>query len=164
MAKKKTSSKLKSNTSTKAWNMLLDGKSCKEIGNILGYTTAAIKAYAKRKFKANSMKLWADEIKEVGICEIPGCKKTTDRQAHHLLDKDVWPHLSRDLTNGICLCSHHHRLNLDISPHTTLPAVQAFLQFIIWDRSGVFAWYEDHKHDEKYQPFDYEAAYHELSS
>lgn len=163
MSKKKTSSKLKSNTSTRAWAMLLEGRTCKEIGNILGYTTAAIKAYAKRKFKANSMKLWADEIKEVGACEIPGCNKTTDLQGHHLLDKDVWPHLSRDLTNGICLCSHHHRLNLEISPHTTLPAVLAFFGFIVHERAGVWSWYEERKLDQKYQPFDYEAAYHELN-
>jgi hypothetical protein len=143
--------------------MLLEGRTCKEIGQILGYTTAAITAYAKRKFKAESMILWSAEIKKVGVCEIPGCFRTEKLQGHHLLEKTVWTHLSRDLTNGICLCSHHHKWSLDISPHGVLPAVLAFFKFIVAERVGVLVWYEEHKHDEKYQDFDYEAAYHELS-
>ncbi len=163
MSKRKTSSKLKSTTSKRAWEMLLKGVDHKTIGTLLGYKKAAITGFAKRKFKENSMVLWANEIKEVGQCEILGCDKTDDLQAHHLLEKTVWTHLSRDLTNGICLCSNHHRFNLDISPHTTLPAVQAFLEFIKNERSGVWVWYEEHKNDAKYQNFDYEAAYHELN-
>jgi hypothetical protein len=163
MTRKRTSSKLKSNTSTKAWNMLLEGKTHKEIGNALGYITAAITAYAKRKFKAESLTLWSGEITKVGVCEIPGCGKTKKLQGHHLLEKTVWTHLSRDLTNGICLCSHHHKWSLDISPHGVLPAVLAFFNFIVAYRAGVYCWYEEQKHDEKYQDFDYEAAYHELN-
>jgi len=164
MSRAKTTSKLKSYTSKKAWEMLLAGDSCKVIGKELGYVTAAITAFAKRKFKEESMILWADDIKKVGVCEIPGCGKTENLQAHHLLEKTVWTHLSRDRTNGICLCSHHHKFDLTICPHGVLPAVQAILDFVYSERHGVWMWYEEHKHDEKYQKFDYEAAYWELNS
>jgi hypothetical protein len=163
MSERKTSSKLKSSIAAQAWDMLLKGESHADIGKALGYTKAAITAYAKRKFKKESMKLWSKEIVAVGMCEIPGCGKTEDLQAHHLLEKTVWTHLSRDLTNGICLCSHHHKWNLDICPHGVLPAVLAFFAFIVMKRAGVLYWYEEKKLDQKYQPFDYEAAYHELN-
>ena len=162
MSKAKTSSKLKSATSAKAWAMLLNKVPCKVIGKELGYTTAAIRAYARRKFKQESMKLWSKEIKAVGMCEIPGCGKTTDLQAHHLLSKKTWPHLSRDLSNGICLCGGHHTFNEAISPHTNMPAMQVFIAWLERDRNGQFVWCEEHKHDRKHQPCDWEAAYWEL--
>ena len=163
MVRRKTSSKLKSNIAARAWDMLLKGESHSDIGKALGYKKSAITAYANRRFKDESMKLWSKEIVAVGVCEIPGCGKTENLQAHHLLEKTVWTHLSRDLTNGICLCAHHHKWNLDICPHGVLPAVMAFFVFIVHDRAGVWLWYEERKDDQKYQPFDYEVAFHELN-
>lgn len=164
MGKLKTSSKLKSATSAKAWEMLLNRVSPKVIAKELGYTTAAIRGYAKQKFKAESMRLWSKQIKTVGMCEIPGCYRVENLQAHHLLSKKTWPHLSRDLSNGVSLCGKHHTFDEAISPHTNMPAMQVFVKWLEHDRNGQFVWYEEYKHDEKHQAFDYEAAYWELKA
>ena len=161
MARKK-SSKLKSHTSRRAWEMIRRGIDYKTIGEELGYTSTAIKLFARKKYKNESEKLWANEIKKVGECEIPDCHVTDNLEALHLLEKYVWTHLARDLTNGACLCSGHHKFNVEISPHTNLPAKEAFLNWLKVFRNGVWLWYEEHKDDKKYQELDYEQIYYEL--
>lgn len=159
---KKTSSKLKANTSRKAWEMIREGIDYKTIGDEVGYTSTAIKLFARKKYKDESEKLWADEIKKVGVCEISS--RDYGLNAHHLLEKSIWPHLSRDLSNGICLNSEYHLLNPEISPHRSLSSGEAFLEWLEENRPGQFAWYQEHKHDRKYQDPDYELAYNELKA
>lgn len=162
MAKKKNTSKLKGGQATKAWRMVRDGQDYKTIGQVLGYTSTAIKAYAMRKYRQESTKLWADEIKMVGQCEIYGCTRTDDLNAHHLLEKSHWTHLRYDLSNGVCLCSGHHTMDRDICPHGSLPAIEAFLEWLRTKRSGQYVWYMEHKLDHRYQDIDIEQIYNEL--
>jgi len=157
---KNKSSKLKSHKAAKAWKMIKAGECYKDIAEAVGHTTTAIKLYARRKFKDESEKLWAAEIKETGVCEISN--RTYDLHAHHILEKSVWPHLSRDLSNGICLNAEYHEFNPEISPHATLASGEEFLRWLKENRPGQYAFYQEHKHDRKYQDPDYEAAYYEL--
>lgn len=156
----KTSSKLKAQKSRKAWKMIRQGIDYKTIGVEVGHTATAIKLFARRKYKDESEKLWAAEIKKVGLCEISS--RDYDLHAHHILEKSIWPHLSRDLSNGICLNSDFHIMNVEISPHATLASGEEFLRWLKENRPGQYEWYQEHKHDRKYQDPDYELAYNEL--
>lgn len=156
--KKKT--RLKSHTAKKAWEMIRAGACYKDISESISVTVTAIKIFAAKKYKEVSNTLWSKEIRAVGRCEI--CGKTDNLNAHHILEKSVWSHLARDLSNGICLCSDHHTFNVDISPHRCISSSQAFLEWLQINRPGQYKWYMEHKQDEKYQGCDYEAAYNEL--
>ncbi len=162
MAKKKKSksSKLKSQKSRKAWQMLLAGDDYKTIGDAVGYTSTAIKQFARKKFRDESEKLWAAEIKKGGKCEIS--LRDYDLHAHHLLEKSVWPHLSRDLMNGLSLNADYHEFNVEISPHTNLVANVEFLAWLRQYRSDKYLWYMEHKDDRKYIDIDFEAEYWKL--
>ena len=157
---KKTTNKLKGGQASKAWRGIQQGVSYKEIGDSLGFTSTAIKAYARKKCKKEATGLWGREIMSVGKCEI--CSATNDLNPHHLLSKAVWPHLRFDLSNGICLCSDHHMMNRDVCPHGSLPAMEMFLEWLQFERYGQWRWYNEHKYDQKYQAVDYEQAYKEL--
>ena len=160
MARKKTSSQLKSQVAQKAWKMILTGSTIEEVSDAVGYVKAAIRRFSHRKYKEESRKLWSLEVRAFGECEICGNKH--DNQAHHILEEDIWPHLSRDISNGICLCSGHHEFNTQISPHKCLTSGQEFIAWLeIW-RNGQWLYREDHKTDRKYIQCDYETAYHEL--
>lgn len=159
MAKKRTN-RLKGGQAAKAWRLIQQDMSYKEIGDALGFTSTAIKAYARKKFKEEATKLWANEIKAVGACEV--CGKTENLNAHHLLSKSVWPHLRCDLSNGMCLCAGHHTMDRECCPHGSMPAMEAFVEWLAINREGQYVWYNEHKCDEKYQPVDYERAYYEL--
>ena len=161
MAKSK-SSKLKSHKAGKAWRMAQGGENYKDIAEAVGHTVTAVKAYVVRKYKDESMILWANEIKAVGRCEIESCGRTEDLQAHHILEKSTWLHLSRDLANGVCLCGNHHIFDDKICPHGTLPAIEAFLKWLKHLRPGQFSWYLEHKSDRTYQEINWEQAYNEL--
>lgn len=158
--KKKTSSKLKSHKAGRAWKMAQEGICYKDIAEDVGHTVTAVKLYVRRKYKEESEELWAAEIKVTGVCEISN--RTYDLHAHHILEKSVWPHLSRDLSNGICLNSDYHIMNVEISPHATLASGEEFLRWLEENRPGQYAWYQEHKHDRKYQDPDYEAEYYRL--
>jgi hypothetical protein len=156
----KKSSKLKSQKSRKAWEMVRAGTDYKTIGIEVGYTATAIKLFAVRKYKDESEKLWAAEIKAIGHCEI--CLKNIELNAHHLLPKSIWTNLDRDLSNGICLCTDHHTMNPQISPHNNIASGEEFLKWLEEYRPGQFAWYNEHKLDRKYIGNDYELAYNTL--
>lgn len=156
----KKSSKLKSQKSRKAWEMVRAGIDYKTIGIEVGYTATAIKLFARKKYKDESEKLWAAEIKAVGHCEI--CTSDYELNAHHLLPKSIWTSLDRDLSNGICLCADHHLLNVQISPHNNMVSAEEFMVWLKEYRPGQFLWYEEHKHDRKYIGNDYKLAYNEL--
>lgn len=156
----KTSSKLKSHKSRKAWEMILAGNDYKTIGIEVGYTSTAIKLFARKKYKDESEKLWAAEIKKVGCCEI--CFSKDELNAHHLLPKSIWTNLDRDISNGICLCADHHLLNVQISPHNNIISAQEFQKWLEELRNGQWLWFEEHKYDRKYVGNDYEQAYYEL--
>jgi len=156
----KKSSKLKSQKSRKAWEMVRAGIDYKTIGIEVGYTATAIKLFARKKYKDESEKLWAAEVKAVGCCEI--CQSTDELNAHHLLPKSIWTSLDRDLSNGICLCADHHLLNVQISPHSNLVSAEEFLVWLKEWRRGQWLWFNEHKHDRKYIANDYEIAYTEL--
>ncbi len=160
MAKKKTSSKLRGGNAAKAWRMIQAGECYKDIADATGHLIQAIKLYARRKFKEEATKLWSEEIRAVGACEI--CNSTDNLNAHHLLEKSVWTHLRYDLSNGVCLCAGHHTMDRDCCPHGNLPAIEAFILWLFVNREGQSAWYTQHKHDQKYQDIDYEAAFWEL--
>jgi hypothetical protein len=163
MAKRKTSSKLKPHEAKKVWALLLGGADYKSIGESVGYTSTAIKLYANRKFKQEATKLWGEEVRKVGRCEIPGCTRTDDLNAHHLLEKSVWTHLRFDLSNGVCLCSGHHMMDRDICAHGSLPATEAFLDWLQDERRGQWTWYQEHKLDKLCQDVDYEQEYWNLN-
>lgn len=160
MAKKKRTNKLKGGQASKAWRLIQQEVSYKEIGDSLGFTSTAIKTYACKKFKQEATKLWGQEIMAVGKCEI--CPSTTDLNPHHILSKSVWPHLRFDLSNGICLCANHHMMDRDCCPHGSMPAVEAFIEWLAINREGQYIWYNEHKYDQKYQLVNYEQAYWEL--
>ncbi len=156
----KKSSKLKSQTSRKAWEMVRQGIDYTTIGKAVGYTSTAIKLFARRKYREESEKLWAAEIKAVGACEV--CTSDYELNAHHILPKSIWTNLDRDLSNGICLCADHHLLNVQISPHNNPVSAEEFLLWLKEHRNGQWLWYEEHKLDRKYIANDYELAYNEL--
>lgn len=160
MAKKKTSSKLKSHKAAAAWRMIRDGASYADIAEAVGHTVTAVKLYARRKYKDESEKLWAAEIKAVGVCEI--CGSTEQLQSHHLLEKSIWTSLARDLSNGICLCEDHHLFNPQISPHGCMVSGEEFIAWLKEWRNGQWLWFEEHKHDRKYIECDWQQAYNEL--
>ena len=160
MAKLKTTSKLKSHDSRKAWQMIREGVDYKAIGIEVGHTSTAIKLFANKKYRDESETLWANQVKAVGCCEI--CHSTERLQAHHLLEKSVWTSLARDLSNGICLCEDHHLFNTQISAHGITTAVAEFLIWLEEWRNGQFVWYQEHKTDRKYIGCDWELAYNEL--
>jgi hypothetical protein len=156
----KKSSKLKAQKSRKAWEMVRADIDYKTIGIEVGYTATAIKLFARKKYKDESEKLWAAEIKAIGHCEI--CLKDYELNAHHLLEKSIWTSLARDLSNGICLCEDHHLFNVQISAHACTTATAEFLNWLEEWRNGQFVWYEEHKTDRKYIGCDWELAYNEL--
>ena len=159
MAKNK-SSKLKSQKAAKAWRMLQAGENYTVIAEAVEHTATAVKLFAHKKFKDESEKLWAAEVKAEGSCAISN--RDYGLHAHHILEKSVWPHLSRDLSNGICLNADYHTFNVTISPHATLASGEEFLNWLKEHRNGQWLWYEEHKHDRKYQDPDYEQAYWDL--
>jgi hypothetical protein len=158
---KATSGKLKGTTSAKAWKMLLDGKSYKEIGDAIGRTTTAIKVFSGNKYRKEADILWSLQIRSVGSCEVCGTT-TAQLNAHHILEKSVWLNLRHDLSNGICLCVQHHTFSRDCCPHGNLPAIEAFMDWLKEFRPGVWEWYLEHKEDKRRHEVDYELAYNEL--
>jgi len=162
MAKAKTSSKLMGGTAAKAWKLAKAGTNYKVIGEMVGYTASAIKLYVQRKYMEEATKLWADDIKKVGHCEIPGCTRG-NLNAHHLLEKSTWTHLRCDPSNGVCLCSYHHTHSNEIAAHGPLPATEAFIEWLKADRSGQYAWYQENKDDKSFHDIDFEKVYEELT-
>jgi hypothetical protein len=140
--------------------MVRAGIDYKTIGIEVGYTATAIKLFARKKYKDESEKLWAGEVKAVGHCEI--CESDYELNAHHLLPKSIWTNLDRDLSNGICLCADHHLLNTQISPHNNLVSAEEFMLWLKEWRNGQWVWVQEHKQDRKYIANDYELAYNEL--
>ncbi len=159
---RKTTSKLQGGMASKAWRMIQKGTDYTTIAKAIGHTSTAIKAYARKKYKEEATKLWAEEIKATGACEV--CSRTDNLNAHHLLSKSVWPHLRYSLSNGVCLCGGHHTMDREICPHGSMPAMERFLEWLQFERYGQYQWYEEHKHDQKYQSIDYEQAYLELKN
>jgi hypothetical protein len=160
MAKRKTSSKLKANTSRKAWELLKAGDNYVSIGEAVGYTSTAIKIFAARKFKEKADELWSKQIRAVGKCEV--CGIDYGLNAHHILERSVWYHLRFDLSNGICLCQDHHTLNPVISAHKCMPSTEEFLRWLEENRNGQFVFYQERKLDQKYQAIDFEPEYRRL--
>lgn len=161
MAKKNNSGKLKGATAAKAWKMLLAGKSYREVGDAIGRTTTAVKVFAVNKYRKEADKLWSAQILSVGSCAV--CRRgDLMLHPHHLLEKSVWLHLRHDLDNGICLCANHHIFDVKLSPHTNLPAMEAFLSWLERERPNIWCWYDEHKADKKRQDVDYELAYNNL--
>ena len=79
-------------------------------------------------------KLWANKIKEYGMCE--SCHKTKPLNAHHFYSRSSLV-LSWDLDNGFCLCVGCHVFSSSFSAHKT-PA-----EFVEWaiEKRGI-PWYE----------------------
>ncbi len=161
MAKKLNTSKIKGGLAVKAWKMVRAGASYKEIGDAINRTSSAVKLYAQRKYKEEANKLWSEEIRAVGRCEIQGCSNT-DLNAHHILGKGAYPHLRFDLTNGVCLCSGHHTFDTSLCPHGTLPAIEGFIKWLKHSRPGVYQWYLENKDDRRMVDIDYEFEYNKL--
>jgi len=159
--RKNNSGKLKGATASKAWKMLRDGKNYKEIGDAINRTTTAVKVFSANKYRKEADLLWSLEIRSVGCCEVCGSRNALN--AHHILEKSVWTHLRHDLSNGICLCAHCHTFSPKLSPHTNLPAVEAFMDWLETNRSGIWLWYLEKKEDKIRQDIDYEQAYNELT-
>lgn len=54
---------------------------------------------------------WRRDIfkRDKGRCQYPGCGTRKKLQAHHIKKISSYPALKQDLTNGISLCSYHHK-------------------------------------------------------
>ena len=140
--------------------MAREGESYKAIGDAINRTSSAVKLYVHRKYKEEADKLWANEIKAVGSCEVSGL--TENLNAHHLLSKGAFPQFRFDLSNGVCLTADYHTFNKDICPHGTLPAMERFLEWLKTERPGQFQWYEENKHDKRPPDLTYKEAYEAL--
>lgn len=158
--KKSRSGKLKGPKSAKAWKMLLDGKSYRDISNATGITVTAVKLFASNKYCKEADKLWSLQIRAVGSCEV--CNSTNALNAHHLLEKSVWRQYRHDLSNGVCLCARCHTFDPHLCPHGNLPAVEDFLNWLRTNRPGQFTWYNEHKLNKGTLDVDYELAYNLL--
>ncbi len=137
---------------------------------------------AKRKANPNSRywkgkadDAWAEEIKKVGKCEICGKAGTVRKkdgadvvglQAHHLIRRGRYRY-RHDLSNGICLCiachgAHPNFRNNKRCAHGSDDAKKAFMGWLEEERPGVYAWYEENKHDKRQPEWTYRDRYEDL--
>ena len=72
------------------------------------YKARADKRYAlDDPIRVNGTKLnkWALKVKQSGICAV--CKNPSE-DAHHIIDKILYPELMLNLNNGVPLCARCH--------------------------------------------------------
>ena len=126
---------------------------------------------AKKKsqtyWRKKADKEWSRIIRQVGHCEICatiGKVTTTGLCAHHLIEKGGTgaTKFRHDLSNGLCVCRYHHTMGKDITCHGGLRAVEAFRDWMSYNRFGQWTWYETNKHNKKFEKMDYEQIYYEL--
>jgi hypothetical protein len=141
MAKK--TSKLSSGEKGNITRWLHDGMVVKEISEKTGVTRTKIKSLIAKTIKKDCSELWSLIIRLVGKCEI--CGKTTDLNAHHLLEKGAFPHLRYVLLNGICLCSDHHEFNREISAHSNSAAIEEFKLWLTENRPLVYTFWNENR-------------------
>ena len=121
-------------------------------------------------------KAWADDVKEVGECEIchkEGKIRKEDGKpfkglhAHHLILRGNLRHRF-DLSNGLCLCvachgAHPHYRNNKRCAHGSDEAKKALMEWFEEERPGQFEWYEEHKEDKRQMEGTYRDKYEELT-
>ena len=52
---------------------------------------------------------WAKQVKEQYGNQCAVCGSEENLEAHHILSRIAWPQLAMNLSNGISLCSIHHK-------------------------------------------------------
>ena len=158
---KKTSSKLTTGASRKAWKMLQNKQPLKEISNEVGYTVTAIKLFANRRFKKEADRLWSGRD---GPRQCAVCQTDTGINAHHILEKSVYPHLRYDPMNRIDLCQNHHLFSVVVSPHKCTASCDRFLELLADEWPDLYHHYLEHRDDKKSREIDYEAEYWRLKN
>lgn len=128
---------------------------------------------AQRKANPNSMywrrqadEAWSEQIRSVGKCEI--CGRASSLNAHHLIARGRL-RFRHNLSNGVCLCSHCHNFNANVSPHVDSFSGERFLVWLELKRHGQWVWYEENKDDMRtleYAPLEetYKDAYRRLKN
>lgn len=104
--------------------------------------------------------VWADIITSEGKCVI--CSRTTSLNAHHIITRGRL-RFRHDIDNGLCMCSHCHRFNANISPHVDSFSAENFLDWLMKKRPDQFLWYQAHKADKRGRERTYKEDFEELS-
>lgn len=71
------------------------------------------------------LKDWAFKVKTRDKFECAICGSAEDLQAHHILEKKMFPKHMLNLDNGITLCSRHHSFSKSSAHHSSM-------YFILW--------------------------------
>lgn len=103
---------------------------------------------------------WANDIKQVGDCEICG-SRTRRLNAHHIILRGRLK-FRYDSSNGVCICSYHHTFDPDCCPHGGLDAVKRFEEWLMRERPGQYQWFLENKDDKGRPEFTYEEMYYKL--
>ena len=158
---KRKKTNIQGTVAAKVWLMARntnDGHTCADIAGEVGYTATKVKQYLHKKFEAEANGIWSKLIRSrvEGRCEIcngPPC------EAHHLVEKSVWPQHRYNLFNGVALCSGHHRFNVLLSPHATTTSAVAFLDWLSRNKPLQFEWYKIARATKTYGDIDHEHHY-----
>lgn len=61
--------------------------------------------------ESDDYKKWRASVKmrDGRKCQFPNCKKRTKLEVHHILPWSLSASLRFEVSNGICLCSYHHK-------------------------------------------------------
>lgn len=67
-----------------------------------------------------NLKNWSMQVKERDRFKCAICGGTEELQAHHILEKKMFPKYMLDLDNGITLCSRHHAFSKESAHHSAI--------------------------------------------
>lgn len=102
---------------------------------------------AKGRLADIADKLWSLAVKNDWGNKCAVCRKRGSLQSHHLVPRQH-ASLRYELRNGICLCTHCHQFDPDLSPH------QNALGWTGWladHHENVWAWYAFNRHPPKFE-------------
>ena len=65
----------------------------------------------KKPSKTKLLQLWSKTVRERDGNKCSICGKKEHLNAHHILEKKLFPEYSLSIENGVCLCARHHRFS-----------------------------------------------------
>ena len=65
----------------------------------------------KKLSKTQLLGLWSKKVRERDGNRCSICGRTEHLNAHHILEKKLFPEYSLCLENGICVCAKHHQFS-----------------------------------------------------
>lgn len=119
-----------------------------------------------RTWKKKADNAWKEQVHATGYCEkceADGVTSSHKRlNAHHII---VCTRLRyrHDLSNGILLCTWHHKFDPTFAPHADSFSNQKFLDWLEQERPGQFQWYEENKDNMRQMEGTYQDKYEELT-